>query len=533
MENILSFDEYNDFSLSEGLFTIDFIHLLMEEEHRLGLDCIDVDEGFSLSQKIPGKRESDRTARFVPGKNDNEMTTTKIFTDEKKFNYYPQKLEKSGIDSINLYKFGDITISKLLKHPEEYKEGQFSKDGQRQNIDEESIDKFFRRSALYIRSIIKELDFDIDIITYPNSSSKFNEILTDYVMAGYKNKDDKNFSSIKVIPKLLNKSINTVIVNRDRAKELGMTDEEINKLEHQIESWKKQYKDVYPIRLQLDQMIDTLISYRAGFVGKKGRRPKDYFTLMKNIEDTKQRIKDAKKAIGMSKGKEKFVKYVDPKDIGGIDVEGKGKKIARARDFEIKSLDDKTRKAIENLFTLNDDLSKYKTSTGEEIYGVPIEDKIKGKNIVIFDDNISSGATLDDMCLTLLKNGAKKVLPITMAIIPPTVYGNHDTKAFRDRKGVNESHTLQIDLDKETVTDVELFDNGDANYYFTTDEPLPDNTATMKAFLDMVDNTDESIEWDYDGSQAFGKMRNGKTIQIDAGGDGDFTHHLVSVTIVK
>ena len=98
---------------------------------------------------------------------------------------------------------------------------------------------------------------------------------------------------------------------------------------------------------------------------------------------------------------------------------------------------------------------------------------------------------------------------------------------------INESHTLQIDLDKETVTDVELFDNGDANYYFTTDEPLSDNSTTMEAFLDMVDNTDESIEWDYDGSQAFGKMRNGRAIQIDAGGDGDFTHHLVSVKIVK
>ena len=98
---------------------------------------------------------------------------------------------------------------------------------------------------------------------------------------------------------------------------------------------------------------------------------------------------------------------------------------------------------------------------------------------------------------------------------------------------INESHTLQIDLDKETVTDVELFDNGDANYYFTTDEPLSDNSATMEAFLDMVDDTDDTIEWDYDGSQAFGKMRNGRTIQIDAGGDGDFTHHLVSVTMVK
>lgn len=418
MENILSFDEYNDFSLSEGLSTIDFIYLLMEEEHRLGLDCID--EGFTFSKKGSG---------FAAGEHDNNITTTKIFTDDKKFNYYPQKLEKSGIDSINLYKFGDIRISKLLKHPEEFEAG-IHTNGKKMKIDEDSIDKFFKRSALYIRSIIKELDFDVDIITYPNSSSKFNEILTDYVMSGYRNKDSKNFSSIKVMPKLFNKSIDTVIINKDRAKELGMTDEEINKLEHQLDSWKKQYSKIYPLRLQLDQLVDRLISYRAGFVGKKGRRPNDYFTLMKEIEQKKQEIKDAKREIGMKKGKEKFVKYVDPKDIGGIDVEGNGKKIARARDFEIKALDDKVRKAIENLFTLNDE--------GYDKRGKSLEERIKGKNIIIFDDNISSGATLDDMCLTLLRHGAKSVLPITMAIIPPTVYGNHDMSSFKDRKGINE-----------------------------------------------------------------------------------------------
>ncbi len=98
---------------------------------------------------------------------------------------------------------------------------------------------------------------------------------------------------------------------------------------------------------------------------------------------------------------------------------------------------------------------------------------------------------------------------------------------------INESHTLQIDLDKETVTDVELFDNGDANYYFTTDEPLPDNSATMEAFLDMVDNTDESIEWEYDGSQAFARKQDGSEIQVDAGGNGDFTHHLIKVTVIN
>ena len=122
MENILSFEEYTDFSLSEGLYTIDFIRLLMEEEPRLGMDCIDVDEGFTYSERIPGTKKWRNIARFVPGKNDNTLTSTKIFADgTKKFNYFPQKLEKSGIDSINLYKFGEIEISKLLKHPEQYK----------------------------------------------------------------------------------------------------------------------------------------------------------------------------------------------------------------------------------------------------------------------------------------------------------------------------------------------------------------------------------------------------------------------------
>ena len=92
----------------------------------------------------------------------------------------------------------------------------------------------------------------------------------------------------------------------------------------------------------------------------------------------------------------------------------------------------------------------------------------------------------------------------------------------------------QIDLDElEGISDVDLFDNGDANYYFTTNEPLHDNTSTMEEFLEMVEQTDDTIEWEYDGSQAFAKKQDGTTIQIDAGGNGDFTHHLVSVTIIK
>lgn len=89
----------------------------------------------------------------------------------------------------------------------------------------------------------------------------------------------------------------------------------------------------------------------------------------------------------------------------------------------------------------------------------------------------------------------------------------------------------QINIDElDHLYDYELFDNGNANYYFTTDEPSPNNDDTMSQFLDIVSETDSGIEWNVDGSQAFAKKKDGSEIQIDAGGDGDFTHHIISVT---
>lgn len=91
----------------------------------------------------------------------------------------------------------------------------------------------------------------------------------------------------------------------------------------------------------------------------------------------------------------------------------------------------------------------------------------------------------------------------------------------------------QINLDElDHLYDTELFDNGDANYYFTTDRPSPNNDDTMAQFLDMVSDTDAGITWKVDGSQAFADKADGSQIQIDAGGDGDFTHHMVSVTVI-
>ena len=43
---------------------------------------------------------------------------------------------------------------------------------------------------------------------------------------------------------------------------------------------------------------------------------------------------------------------------------------------------------------------------------------------MVFDDNLSSGATMDEICVALLKLGVKKIIPITLGVIPTTIYGN-------------------------------------------------------------------------------------------------------------
>ena len=114
---------------------------------------------------------------------------------------------------------------------------------------------------------------------------------------------------------------------------------------------------------------------------------------------------------------------------------------------------------------------------------------------------------------------------------------------FQLRKVITESvktvlneyygNVKQIDLDEVgMISDYELFNHGNANYYFTTDEPSSNNSDTMERFLEMVYDSDGETEWNVDGSQAFAKRYDGRELQLDASGNGDFTHHMVSVKTI-
>ena len=158
MENLETFEDFTFMSeMSEKFTSLDFLEILMEMEHELGYDEL-LDEGWSFGTR---GSKGDNTFKFVPGKNDNGNTSTEIFTDDKRLKYHEVLLPKSGVMSYNLYKISDMRISKALKHPQRFI------DMYNRNIDFDSIDKFMKRTAMYIRKLLNGKD--IDIITYPQS----------------------------------------------------------------------------------------------------------------------------------------------------------------------------------------------------------------------------------------------------------------------------------------------------------------------------------------------------------------------------
>ena len=136
--------------------------------------------------------------------------------------------------------------------------------------------------------------------------------------------------------------------------------------------------------------VDELNDSIAYAIGKRGRPTKDVANKKAEIKAIEELIKVMRKG---RKGRDKT------KDANG-----------RAKNFEIKSIEDRRRRSIEGLFEINPKLNG-------------IQQDLKGKHIVIFDDNISSGSTLDDICLELQKYGVASILPITLAIIPKTMIG--------------------------------------------------------------------------------------------------------------
>ncbi|MCD8208689.1 MAG: hypothetical protein LUD72_12180 [Bacteroidales bacterium] len=334
-----------------------------------------IDEGLFYTRPKNGQR----TVSFRQGAN-NKIDDT-IFNDDKSLKMNQMVLPKSGVIAYNLYDIKSMRVNKTLKH----------------GVDEHgrtvtrtpSMENFINRSIMLIRRVLG--NSPVDIITYPQSSSEFNREITEKLLATYPHSE-----GIRLKPELLVKNVRGMYVNADAAKKLGLTDQEIFTLSRRVEKWKKD-EDVRDQRRKIAQLEQEVAGILAQKKDKRGRPSRELVDKRQQIAHGYDQISDLRKGM---KGKDSTVD-----DKGNV------------KGWQIKSLDDKQRRAIEGLFTINPAYqSQYKS----------LHDQFAGKNIVVFDDNISSGATMDDVCLALQQLGVASIKAFTLGTIEPTIYNTKE-----------------------------------------------------------------------------------------------------------
>ena len=312
------------------LSSFDMIKLLIEEEHNLGYDTIEVGN-------------------------------------EGKIKYNEVLLPKSNLISYHLYKITDTRVSTVLERMNEPTNAEES------DIAADSIDKFMKRASLYLHHLLK--DKPVDIITFPRGSSDFNKNMVDSLMERFDKKTE-----IRCIPDLFVKDIKRAYVNTDVAKELGLSNYEIHLLMEDVERWKED-AEIYGLQVRIDELNDSI-----AYVSGKGGRP------TREVSTKKELVENLKKQITLLK---------TIRD-GGANTKGSD---GRATCFEIDSIEEKRRRSIEGLYNINLQLKEMRQD-------------LRGKHIVVFDNHISYGTTLDDICRELQRYNVASILPITLAVLP-------------------------------------------------------------------------------------------------------------------
>ncbi len=310
----------------------------------------------------------------------------RIFKDNsKELNVKKVLLPKSGIMSYNLYDIHSMRVNKALKHGVDMTGNPIEMD----SIDDgtqysNTLDWFLQRSVIYMRYIIGKQA--VDYITYPQSSSDFNEKMANKLLSMYPNSE-----GIKIIPQMLLKNVRGIEVNVPMAKSVGLTDEEIETLERRVAKWHSD-EDIRDIRRKVDALKDEIANMLSKTEHRRGRKPTAQIASKEEIINSYQND----------------IKLLRKGHVGKDSTLGQD---GRTKDWQIKTIDDRLRRSIDNIFTIN---PKY----------AMMAHKFKGKSIVVFDDNLSSGATMDEICVALLKLGVKNIIPITLGVIPTTIYGN-------------------------------------------------------------------------------------------------------------
>jgi phosphoribosylpyrophosphate synthetase len=241
-----------------------------------------------------------------------------------------------------------------------------------------------------------------DVFTSPQSSSKFNEDILNLLSRYYPNGD------ILIMPNSMRKDPRNVYVDIKAAKEIGLSDEEIAKLQNKVDNMKTD-EDIRDFRRKIEILkaeVESMMTH------KRGRPSRDITDKKKEIEAYNTLVR-ANRRRGVDPTYDKKTNTIKP--------------------MQIKTLDDRQRRAIDGLFVFNDiDYpSKSFSKNGEDLTYTQSM-RLKNKIVLVFDDNLSSGATLDMMCDALKRIGAKMIIPITLGVIPQTAYNPSERANLRN-----------------------------------------------------------------------------------------------------
>src|SRR5574344_87021 len=309
-------------------------------------------EGFSL------RRNQDRSGKIIYTQTNERNIEDGIFDSNGSIRNRDMKLSKSGVIVHNLFYLRNLDVNRALKHKTDLEGNPVEWDTKGSG----NVELFFDKAAILIKYLIG--NEKVDIFTYPQSSSELNKTIINKVRKKYPNSE-----GFRIYPEAFIKNVRGIVVDEKAARAAGLTDEEIQRLQHSVDVWHRQ-EDIRDLR----KKIET-----GNFSNQEVE------TILSQIKDIRSRNK--------MRGRDSTV----------------DRKTGKVKSWQIKSVPDEDRRFLKHMFTVAPEYIKYSK-------------EFKSKNVVLFDDNLVSGTTLDEICCTLQELGVNKILAFTLGLVAPTEY---------------------------------------------------------------------------------------------------------------
>lgn len=292
--------------------------------------------------------------KYNPDKKGIKKNNFDIFNKSNSLNYKTLKLKKTKLTCFKLY---DLTnkLFKYLKYTDNLKDNNVE-------IDKDSFLELKEESYWYASELIDEKMPLVDYIVSPESSSKFN---SDF-LKGIKKNLKKN---VIIMDDFFTKYIDNIKYDKEYGDYLlknGLiTEDDIITIKNKIKKWKT-----------IDEPIRLLTKLKEELYDEVNNIPiiksDDRVKIYSRITKIQSEILDLK-TNGRSSALEKD----------------------KIKNWSIKNVPGIYRQLLSNVFKIN---TKYDN----------LIETLSNKKIVVFDDIVTTGKTLDEVCSILLDYGVKK-----------------------------------------------------------------------------------------------------------------------------